>query len=272
MAHTLADAPSPIHPQRRFWPLDFVDGIVIFARSAAQVAHHRAFVGQLKIPIAANVLAFATYAAFLLFVLLPQFRAWFAPGWPALEGWRAEHENHGPIALLLGTAWFLWPVWFDVVAGPALEPLVAAAEGAVGGRGLAVATPGGVGRFVARLQQRARLFATQLLLLPLVWLVALIPIVGIPLVFLAAAAAAAAVFGELPAVRRDLPLRILLADLKRNHALALGYGVGCQIALAIPFLNLLLLAPAAAVGAVVLHFRFEKAPARALKKPTEDIS
>jgi uncharacterized protein involved in cysteine biosynthesis len=85
-----------------------------------------------------------------------------------------------------------------------------------------------------------------------------VPWVGLPLVFVGAAAVAAVVLCEPPAARRGLDFAAHLRDLRWNWARALGFGIGCQLGLAVPFLNVLLLAPAAAVGAAVLHFRFDK--------------
>jgi uncharacterized protein involved in cysteine biosynthesis len=257
-ANALGDAPAPLRPGRGLWPLDLVHGVALFARGAVQVLHHRAFVHQLKVPIAANAIAFASFAALAWTILMPAFRSWFAGEWPLLDGWRAANAEVGPVRLLLASAWFLWPVWFDAIAGASVEPLADAAESAIAGPGMREPMPAGWRTTVDRLRLRARLFACQLLLLPAVWLCALLPVVGLPLSFLAASAAAAAVWCELPAARRGLDLRAHLLDLRRNWARALGFGAGCQLGLVLPFLNLLLLAPAAAVGATMLHFHFDK--------------
>jgi hypothetical protein len=252
----LADAPRPLRHGRGWVPLDLWRGAATFARAAGQALHHRAFVGRLKLAIAANVVAAATIGLGA-FALWPALDELFAGEWPLLDGWRRAHAGTAPTLLLLATLWQLWPVWFEVVCGAAVEPLVAATETAIGGSGMAAA-PAAPRAVAERVHRRARLLASQLLLLPLSWIVALLPWVGPPLVFLGTAAIAAHVWCELPAERRHLPPRQRHALLLRNWPLALGFGVGCQVAVMIPVLNVVLLAPAAAIGAAVLHFRFEK--------------
>ena len=73
---------------------------------------------------------------------------------------------------------------------------------------------------------------------------------------------------ETPAARRGLGLRQHLQDLRRNWARALGFGLGCQLGLAILPIGMLLLSPAAVVGATVLHFQFDKSdPGNAPDRP-----
>jgi hypothetical protein len=55
-----------------------------------------------------------------------------------------------------------------------------------------------------------------------------------------------------------------LALLRHNWAVALGFGLGFQVGALIPFFNILLLAPTAAVSASMLYLRMGKTlPARA---------
>ena len=254
-AHDLGDFARELRPGRGSWLLDIGRGLLLVWRSVGQTLHHRAFVGLLKLPIAANLVAAATLAAGAVLVFGP-LRALFAAPWPLLDGWRQAQQDRGPVVLLLVTVWLLWPVWFEVVGGALLEPLVAAAERAIGGpRMRAGAAPDAL---AARVHRRARMLALQVLLLPLAWLLALLPWVGLPLVFAASAAMAAAAWLAVPAERRGLSPPEQHGDLRRNWPLAFGYGAGLQFAVLVPLLNVLLLAPVAAVGASALHFRFDK--------------
>lgn len=263
-ARSLGDASYALRPARGFWLADLLRGLAGYWRAVGQVMHHRAFVGHLKVPLAANAIAFVLLAAALLLGLLPVFESWFREPWPFFDGLRAELAASGPVRLLLATAGLLWPIWCDVLAGAMLEPLAAATERAVGGPGMAAAGDrrSGLRPAFEHLHFRARLLALQILLLPAVWLLALLPYVGLPVTFLLASAAAAIVWFDTPAVRRGLDLRWHFADLRRNWPRALGFGAGCQLGLAVPFVNLLLLAPAAVVGATEQHFEFEKRPVR----------
>jgi uncharacterized protein involved in cysteine biosynthesis len=241
-----------------WWPLDLARGFATLVQAAGQVLHHRAFVGRIGVPIAANAVATLVLAALPLLLWAPLCDL-FQGHWPVLEGWRGRNAVAAPARLLLATIWTLWPVWFEVVAGAAVEPLAAAADVAIGGSGMRGETPSVPGALAARLHRRARVVTLQLLLLPVAWLLALVPVVGLPVVFVATAGVAAAIWLELPAERRGRSHRDHLADLRRNWPLALGYGAGLQLLLLVPIANLLLLAPAAAVGGTVLYFRFDKA-------------
>jgi uncharacterized protein involved in cysteine biosynthesis len=144
-----------------------------------------------------------------------------------------------------------------VIAGAACEPLLTATVAAIGGPRCAVATAPSLRAAAARLRSHARLLGLQLFALPFVWLLALLPVVGLPLALLCGAAAAALVFAELPAARRALPRALWLRDLARNWPKALGYGAGLELALMLPVFDVLLLVPAAVVGAAVLHWQLD---------------
>ncbi len=256
-ARDLTDAPRPLRRGRGWWPADFVRGASTALASTGPTLHHRAFVGRLRLPVATNAVAAATLAgaAWLLWSPLVEV---FAGTWPVLDGWRELHRHSGPVTLSLATIWLLWPVWFEVVAGAAIEPLVEAAEVAIGGAGMRTVAAPGVGDIAARVHRRARLLAVQILLLPIAWLIALLPFVGMPLLFLGSAALAAATWLELPAERRGFDGHRHLADLRRNWPRALGYGAALQMLVLVPLLNLFLLAAIGAVGAAQVHFQFVK--------------
>lgn len=265
-ARALADAPRPLCPRRGVALLDFGRGMATVVRCCGQVLHHRSFLGLLRLPIAANLIAALTLGIAMALLHDPLARL-FAEPWPILDGWRHSQQQRGPFALLLTTVWLVWPVWFEVVAGAAADPMVEAAEVWVGGPGMKNAAPTGPGALAAKVHRRARLLAMQVLLLPLAWILALVPFVGLPLVFFGTAATSAAVWLELPAERRGLVGHRHLADLRHNWPRALGYGTALQLAVTVPLVNVLLLAPTAAVAAAVLHFEFEKSQPADEKTP-----
>ena len=272
-AQTLTDAPLPLTPGRGLPPLDFLRGLRTFGRATGQLIHHRAFVGQLKLPVMANLLAFGCLAALAFWILLPEFRSWFAGTWPVLDGFRAANESGGPMRLMLITIGLFWPIWFDVVAGPIAEPLVRTTESAVGGPNMASGTETRARRSnVARVRDRARLFALEVLTLPIAWLLVMLPWIGLPLGTLLISAAAAVIWCETPAARRGLGLRQHLMDLRHNWPRALGFGLGCQLGMAVLPVGMLLLTPAAVVGATVLHFTFDKPQAPSAKGTSNALS
>src|SRR5262249_17500735 len=152
-----------------------------------QVLHHRAFVGRLAVPIAANLVASATFAAALALLAWPRFAAWFARSWPVLDAFRSAHRGDAPVLLLLATARWVWRVWCGAAAGAACDPLLRAAEHAIAGPRCSAAAVPSLRAASARLRRHARLLALQLLLLPAVWLLALLPVAGLPLALLCGA-------------------------------------------------------------------------------------
>ncbi|MCA8976628.1 MAG: hypothetical protein KDC98_18045, partial [Planctomycetes bacterium] len=84
------------------------------------------------------------------------------------------------------------------------------------------------------------------------------PWVGLPAVFLLGAAMAAVVWLAPPLARAGYDRRQRLELMWRNRRRALGTGIGLQLALAVPFFNLLLVSSTAAVAGVCTFLRFEK--------------
>ncbi|MBK8099739.1 MAG: EI24 domain-containing protein [Planctomycetes bacterium] len=221
--------------------------------------HQKAYIGLLKAPCTANVLVLTALVAASWWLLQPWFASWFDTPWAWFDGIRQAHAGTGAIELQLATFWLLSPTLLEITVGPLLEPLVDATERGMAGPGIGKPEPRtGVRLAMVRLQQGARVVVVQLLILPLVWVLALVPFVGFWLSFLIGAASAAVVWFEAPCARRGLDLLARLRLLRANWPVALGFGVGVQLAALVPFVNVLALAPMAAVAASKLFFRFRK--------------
>jgi len=143
---------------------------------------------------------------------------------------------------------------FDVIAGPAQEPLLDAAERAMLGTRRAAVQP----HALLRLRDRATLAAAAVVMLPVALALALVPWIGLPIVGLLGAAMAAVVWFEPPMAHRGLRLRARLSLLERNRWRALGVGAGLQLAAVVPFLNLLGLSSVAALATASAFLQFEK--------------
>ncbi len=259
-ATLLADTTDPLPTGRGSWPADFLRGLWTMVQATGQLLHHRGFVGQLKVPVLANLIAATTLGLVVFGLFAPWFDAWFRVEWPLLDSIRLAYGAHGAHRLTAASGLLLWPVWFETIVGPMSDRLVASTEVAVGGADMN-RTPRPRRSHPSRwhhLHYRARLLGLQLVALPFAWALVLIPYAGIPLLLVVTSGFAAAVFADTAAARRGLLPSEMLADLRRNWPLALGFGLGCQAGLSIPPVNLLLLGPAAMVGATVLHFRFDK--------------
>lgn len=111
----------------------------------------------------------------------------------------------------------------------------------------------------ASLAREARKLLYYLPRLLVVFLITLIPVVNLaaPVIWLAFGAWTLAVqFADYPTENRQRPFRDTLERLHRNRGAALGFGLCATGALAIPFLNFLLI-PVAVAGGTLLWRRLE---------------
>jgi hypothetical protein len=245
--------------RRRFFAAELLAALRLTLRTPFALLHERAFIGLLKAPCTANAIALSLVALVSWGLLQPMFASWFAATWPVFDGIRQAHATTGPIELQLATFWLLGPTLLEIAVGPVMEPLIDATERAMAGPGIGSPEPRrGMRLAMTRLRQGARVVVVQILLLPVVWALALVPRIGFGLAFLIGALSAAVVWFEAPCARRGLDLTARLRLLRANWPTALGFGLGAQIAAIVPFVNLLALAPIAAVAASKLFFRLRK--------------
>jgi hypothetical protein len=224
-------------------------------RATFAALHGRQFIGRLRLPAMANMIAFAGLVLVGWLFLTPPFVAAFAGDWWLLDGLRAGNEAAGP-GLWLAVTWLvLGPALLDALVGALHEPLLDAAEHTLFGPPRGAPDPTG---FVLRLRDRARLMLVLLAVWPLALLLVLVPWIGLPLTAVLGAAAAAAVWFEPVMAHRGLLLPARLRLLWRNRWRALGVGAGLQFAAAVPFLNLFGLGTVAAVATAVAYVQFEK--------------
>jgi uncharacterized protein involved in cysteine biosynthesis len=242
------DGQGALQPGRGAAPADLWRGLREVWRAVFALLHARAFHGRLRVPVAMNVVAFLLLACAAWFVLRPWFESLFASFAPRAPG--------GSAAWLATTWLLLGPPLLDVIAGPAQEPLLDAAERTMLGapRAAGGASPG----MLLRLRDRAKLAAIAVLALPAALLLSLVPWIGLPVVAVLGAAIAAAVWFEPPMAHRGLPLRQRIVLLWRNRWRALGVGAGLQLATAVPFLNLLGLSSVAVLATASAFLQFDK--------------
>jgi hypothetical protein len=246
-------------PVGRGGPLaDLWRGLREVWRAVFALLHCRAFIGQLRVPVVMNTIAFALLAGTAWFVLLPRFEGCFAASWGLCDGLRTPHAGNGGVLWLVTTWLLLGPPLLDAIAGPAQEPLLDAAERTM--LGAPRAAGGQAPGRLLRLRDRATLAAVAVLALPAALALSLVPWVGLPVVAALGAAMAAAVWFEPPMAHRGLRLQERLALLWRNRWRALGVGAGLQLATAVPFLNLLGLPSVAALATASAWLQFEKRP------------
>lgn len=242
-------------PPAAGWPLAAAwRGFAAVRAAAAAMLHGEEFVGRLRVPVAANACAFVLVVGGGGALLAPLCSQAFAGSWGWFDGWRAATAGRGPALWLLTTWLLLGPPLLDALAGGFQEPLRLATEQRLLGNARA-APPRPALR---RLRDRARVLALAVVLLPPALLLALVPWIGLPLVLALGAASAAVVWFEPPMAARGLDLRQRVRLLWRNRWPAFGTGMGLQLAAAVPFVNVLGLAPIAIIAATASYLSFDK--------------
>lgn len=253
-ALTALRRPYALVPGRGAPPADLWRGLREVHRAVFALLHERAFLGLLRLPVAANLLAFLLVYVGGAWLLTPWCTAAFASTWPLLDTVRAATAEHGPTRWLAACALLLGPPLLDVGCGALQEPLRVAAERAM----LGPEQGDDAHHTVLRLRERAQVLAAALLALPAVLALVLVPYVWLPLLVALGAATAAVVWFEPPMAERGLALPARLELLWRNRWRALGTGLGLQFAVFVPFVNVLALEPVATIAATSAYLQFEK--------------
>lgn len=246
--------PYALRPGRGSPPADLWRGLREVHRAVFALLHERAFLGLLRLPVAANLLAFVLVYVGGALLLTPWCTAAFASPWPLLDGVRAAAAEHGPKRWLAACALLLGPPLLDVLCGALQEPLRLATERTMLGPEQGVDHS----HTVLRLRERAQVLAAAMLALPPVLALALVPYLWMPLLVLLGGCTAAVVWFEPPMAERGLTLPARLRLLWRNRWRALGTGFGLQFAVFVPFVNVLALAPVATIAATSAYLQFEK--------------
>ncbi|HEX5053369.1 MAG TPA: EI24 domain-containing protein [Planctomycetota bacterium] len=227
--------------------IDVARGVMDVFRSVFALIHEREFIGRLRWPVAANLAAFVATMLLGWLWLAPAFQSWF-------DGQRAVSAHDGP-AIWLVTSWLLLGApLLDLIAGRAQEPLRLATEQHM----LHGSTGGPTPATTPRWRERIVMLVAAVAALPLALGLALVPWVGLPLVVVLGAAVPAIVWFEPPMAARGIDLRHRLLLLRHNRWRALGVGFGLQFAAAVPFVNVLGLAPVATIAATSSYLHFDK--------------
>jgi hypothetical protein len=235
-------------------PADVYRGLRDVHQAVFALLHGREFIGLLRWPIAANAIAFVLLLLGGWLLLAPWYAAFTGSTWWLFDGLRAGRAEAVAHLWLLCTWLLLGPPLLDVLTGAVHEPLRVATELRMLGPASRPGAPDGMLRF----RDRIRILAFATMALPVVLLVALLPWVGLPIVLAVGAASAAIVWFEPPMAARGHALRARLRLLWQNRWRALGTGAGMQLAAAVPFVNVLVLAGVATVAATASYLHFEK--------------
>jgi hypothetical protein len=227
--------------------LDGLRGIDDVRRAVFALLFEREFVGVLRGPIAANVLATAVLVVVGWTWLLPAFEQHF----------RSQGETGAHLwlfAIWLGAG----PSLLDLLAGWAQDPIRRATEQHMLG-----ATPTHPARVRPSLIDSVQMLMLAVVAVLLMLGLVLIPWVGLPLCFLLGAVVAAIVFAQTPLAVRGMTLKQRMQALRRQPWRVLGVGFGMQLAAAVPFLNVIALLPVATIAATSTYLHTQKGTTRA---------
>lgn len=226
--------------------LDVLRGLDDVRRAVFALLFEREYIGVLRGPIVANAAAAALLVLVGWLWLAPAFGGWFASA-------QATSAHHGPHLWLTATWVALGAPLLDLLAGFAQEPVRRATEQHMLG-----ASPAAAGPAWRRFRERVQLVLGGVAALPVAMALVLVPWAGVPLTLLLGGAVAAIVWLQAPLAARGLTVPQRLAVLRHNRWRAFGTGLGLQFAAAVPFVNVLGLAPIATIAATSAYLHFDK--------------
>ena len=229
---------------------DIVRGFRMYWDAASRVLTDGAYLGKIVWAVALSVI-------FMVGLFMASW-FWLWPWATSLSDWLPAWLT-GPSVMLIVivTVFFLSPVLMTVFLFPVLDPLSRLAET----ERLRLEPPGHprgpIADFWHSLDTGARLLLFQIG----AWIVCLplsLLLFGLPIALAVSAFFAGFAWLDYPASRRGSPFRDKWRLARRHWALMIGYGLGFQLGLLIPFFNLAFGAPAAAVGSADLFFAMSK--------------
>ena len=249
------DAPPP--PDRRFFLADVLDGFLSVFRGTAELPRPE-FRKTLALAIAVNfVLVIALFFA-LVFAL--QYGIAQVP-WGGIWGWVETAASFLAWPLALIASWFLAPAVINLGMSPFFDAFANGAERLEGGDRMKSVEIGLRRSFLAALNGTIQILALQICLLIPALILSLIPIIGLAFVVLAAMISAylnALVWFEIPVLRRSYGWRYRRQVVSLNSPRALGFGLGFNLGLMIPFYNIFAIGPSATIAVSRQFFRCDK--------------
>ncbi len=257
--HALASK-ARIEPGTGFFLFDMAKGFMSPFMAMLQLMTRKEYMGKLKWAVLANLVVFTVVLA-LAWWGVYAFFDWVLPDEQKGWAWLAWISSILSFVLTVIAVFFLAPVIFESVAAPFLDPIAEATEEIMVGRDMKSIDRGLWKNLLFGLNNAAKILAIQIMVLVPCLLLSIIPflnIVTIPAALLLAAYLNALVWFEIPVMRRGYDMAYRRQILRRNRAYALGFGLGFELGLFVPFFNFLFLTPATAVAVSQLYFRFKK--------------
>lgn len=245
-----------ITPGPGFFLFDLVEGFLSPFLAMLQLMTRKEYMGKLKWAVLANIVAFAVVATLIGWGSYAFFD-WMLPDWEWL-GWIA-----GALSFILAVlvVFFLGPVIIESVAAPFLDPIAETTEEIMAGGDMKSIDMGFFQSLLYGLNNAAKILTIQVMIMVPCLILSLIPVINlvvIPVSILVAAYLNALVWFEIPVMRRGYDMAYRRLIVRNNAARALGFGLGFELGLFVPFFNFLFLTPSTAVAVSQLYFRFKK--------------
>ena len=161
---------------------------------------------------------------------------------------------------------FVGPAVIQTLTVPFVDPLADAVEKMVGGPGMRAVEQSPWRNLGVNVRASAQVLAMQVAVLVPCLLLSFCQL-GLLLALLVAAFLGSLLWFEIPFARRGYTIEQRIRIVRHNWARALGFGLALQLGLFIPFFNVLLLGPTAAVAVTMTYLHFEKVPPRGIVRP-----
>ncbi len=247
-----------IAPGPGFFLFDLIQGALSPFLAMLVLMTRKEFMGKLMWAVVANIVAFVVILIIAWWGVYAFFEWMIPESWEEWMGWLAGIMA---FSLTLVSVFFLAPVIIETVTGPFLDPIAEATEEIMAEADMKPVDMGFWKNTMFGLTNAAKIMALQVVILVPCLVLCLIPLVNliaIPLAFLVAAYLNALVWFEIPVMRRGYSMAYRRKLVRTNWARALGFGLGFELGLFVPFFNIFFLTPATAVAVSQLYFRFEK--------------
>ncbi len=270
------DAPlgQRIRPGRRFWLAELVEAFVVFYRAGIHLLTRPEYFGRLGVPVAANLVAVAVLGLLAFYPIHGAMTWVISQHWSLVDAlpWRVGWDDaSAAIILTIVVILFVGPVVIQTVTIPFLDPLADAVEKMLGGPAMRSVDSSTWGNLMTNVRASAQVLAMQLVLVVPCLLLSFCQL-GVLVAAAMAAFLNALLWFEIPFERRGYTLDQRIRVIRHNWARALGFGIAFQLGMFIPFFNVFLLAPTAAVAVTMTYFHFEKVPRLGIVRPPPELA
>ncbi len=252
--------PGETVPKRSaFPPVDTYRGFVAYLSGGLDCLTHRNYLGKVFWAVFWNCALWIITvfgAAYLIYDLIEGLTN-DLPDW--LSSISLVAGGLTGLVVTLSAIFYLFPIIFSLFLFPFLDPLSRLAEAEQLGFMPPETSRGFWGDFWDSIDTGARIFVWQILAFILTLPLAL-TVVGLPFALLLSAFFIGFAWLDYPLTRRGISYKGKWRIAKKNWAAVLGFGLGFQLGLCVPFFGVFIGCPAAAIASARLFYLLELDP------------